>query len=44
MKDSYLPVSCDFYDELLAIATKKKKVKVYIFNRKGSLNEISGEI
>ena len=44
MKDSYLPVSCDFHDELLGLATKKERIKVYIFNEKGTLDEISGII
>lgn len=44
MKDAYLPVSCDFHDEFLALATRKEKVKVYIFNSRGTLDGFSGII
>jgi len=44
MKTPYLPVSCDFHDELLALASRKEKVKVFIFNKKGTLDSISGLI
>ncbi len=44
MKTPYRPVSCDFHDELLALVTRKEKVKVVIFNNKGTLDSISGLI
>ena len=44
MNKSYLPVSCDFHDELLLLATKKETVKIVVFNKEETLDSLEGVI
>jgi Rho-binding antiterminator len=44
MKDRYIPVSCDFHDEMIALATRKEPVKIFVFNEEGTLDGLSGII
>ncbi len=39
-KSDYQPISCDFYDELEAIATLKKTVLIKFNNEKEELTEV----
>ena len=44
MTDKYIPVSCEFHDELTTLATRREPVKIFVFNEKGTLDAISGNI
>lgn len=44
MDKTYLPVSCDFHDELLDLATRKTKVKITMFNTQETLDTQEGII
>jgi Rho-binding antiterminator len=44
MKTSYRPVSCDFYDELLDLATRKENIKIVVFNSNDTLDSFYGVI
>ncbi|MBR9999057.1 MAG: hypothetical protein KFF73_08805 [Cyclobacteriaceae bacterium] len=44
MKDQYIPVSCDFHDELILLANRKETVKIFVFNDKGTLDSLSGVV
>ncbi|PWJ42567.1 hypothetical protein [Sediminitomix flava] len=41
-KESYLPVGCDFYDELTALSFKKENLKIFFFNEKNEVDEAKG--
>ena len=43
MEENYKPVSCDFYDELEALATMKKRCDI-IFMQQGGRSQIKGTI
>jgi Rho-binding antiterminator len=43
MYQDYKPISCDFYDELEALATRKKTCDIVFFNN-GGRSEVRGEI
>lgn len=42
--ESYLPVSCDFYDELTLLSVKKKPTKIFYFQVDNEIGEESGLI
>jgi Rho-binding antiterminator len=44
MGDKYIPVSCDFHDEMIVLATYKKPVKLFVFNEEGTLDGLTGII
>ncbi|GAA4849705.1 hypothetical protein [Algivirga pacifica] len=44
MEDKYLPVGCDFYDQLTEIATHKKHIKVFYFDEKKEMMDAQGII
>ena len=44
MTDKYIPVSCDFHDEMLSMATKKEAIKIHVFNDEGTLDSFSGTV
>jgi Rho-binding antiterminator len=44
MRDKYIPVSCDFHDELTTLATLSEPVKIFVFNEEGTLDSITGII
>ena len=41
LSDPYIPISCNYYDHLEAIATRKEKVSISYFDEDGT--QISGE-
>lgn len=41
---SYLPVDCDFYDELALYKTKNKPLKIFYFNDKKELEQAEGDL
>jgi len=43
MYQHYTPISCDFYDELEALATRKKTCNI-VFLNDGARSQIRGEI
>jgi Rho-binding antiterminator len=43
MYQDYKPISCDFYDELEALATRHKTCDIIFFNN-GGRSQIRGEI
>ena len=42
--DSYIPVSCDFHDELEAIATLRQTCRIVYHNETSTTSEIEGRI
>lgn len=42
--DAYIPVSCDFHDELEALATLRKECRIVYRNAANELVEVPGRI
>lgn len=40
----YIPINCDYYDELEALAVQKKKCEIVFRNNDGTATSISGVI